>query len=128
MVALLPLDPDASARRIREEIAKESGADVAVIISDTHGRPFRRGAINVAIGVSGLRAVWDRRGELDRYGRPLQSKQICVADELAAAAGLVMGQADEGIPVVVIRGYKFLKTDEGSYREILRSHEEELFL
>ncbi|MCS7142462.1 MAG: coenzyme F420-0:L-glutamate ligase [Aigarchaeota archaeon] len=129
MVALLPEDPDASARRIRLEIRRASGVDVAVIISDSFGRPFRRGTVNVAVGSSGLEAIWDRRGEPDRYGRPLRSKQVCVADELAAAAGLVMGQAAEGVPVAIIRGYPYRRSEESCVkRDVVRGEDEDLFL
>jgi len=125
-IATLPTDPDASARRIRMEIEEASGAKVAVIISDSHGRPFRRGAVNVAIGCSGLEPIWDRRGEKDLYGRPLRSKQICVADELASAAELVLGQAAEGIPAAVIRGYRYIPGETGA-SVIARPRDESLF-
>lgn len=124
--AALPEDPDASARRIRGEIEETAGVKVAVIICDSHGRPFRRGAVNIAIGCSGLEPIWDRRGEPDLYGRVLRSKQICVADELASAAELAMGQAAEGVPVVIIRGYKF-KPGETGAAQIIRPREESLF-
>ena len=126
-VALLPENPDLSARKIKKRIKELVGVDVAVIISDTHGRPLRRGAINVAIGCSGLKPILDRRGERDLYGRTLRSKMICVADELASAAELVIGQADEGIPVAIIRGYKFEKGEEPASM-IPRSEEDDLFL
>lgn len=103
-VLLLPLDPDASARRIRETILAELGTAVGVVITDSHGRPFRLGTVGVAIGVAGLPALWDRRGEPDRYGYRLQHTDVGVADEIAAAAGLLMGQAAEGQPAVLIRG------------------------
>ncbi len=124
--ATLPEDPDASARRIRKEIEEATGAKVAVIICDSHGRPFRRGAVNIAIGCSGIEPIWDRRGEPDLFGRILRSKQICVADELASAAELAMGQAGEGIPAVLIRGYKY-KTGETGASQIIRPKEESLF-
>ena len=126
-VALLPEDPDLSARKIRERIRELAGVDVAVIISDTHGRPLRRGSINVAIGCSGLKPILDRRGERDLYGRTLRSKMICVADELASAAELVIGQADEGIPVAIIRGYRFERGEEPA-STIPRSERDDLFL
>jgi len=103
-VLLLPLDPDASARRIRETILAELGTAVGVVITDSHGRPFRLGTVGVAIGVAGLPALWDRRGEPDRYGYRLQHTDVGVADEIAAAAGLLMGQAAEGQPAVLIQG------------------------
>lgn len=128
-VALLPEDPDDSARRIREQIRRAANVDVAVIISDSFGRPFRRGTVNVAIGSSGLEAIWDRRGEPDRYGRLLKSKQVCVADELAAAAGLVIGQSNEGVPIAIIRGYRYRSSDRSTVkRDVIRDDSEDLFL
>ncbi len=124
--APIPPDPDASAARIRREIAELTGKDVAVIVSDTHGRPFRKGTINVAIGCSGIEPLWDRRGERDLYGRVLVSKITCVADEICSAAELVMGQAAEGIPAAIVRGYKYKKS-EASAREIIRPEEEDIF-
>ncbi|MEM4590598.1 MAG: coenzyme F420-0:L-glutamate ligase [Nitrososphaerota archaeon] len=126
VAAALPDNPDASAERIRLEIEKAAGVRVAVIICDSHGRPFRRGAVNIAIGCSGLEPIWDRRGEPDLYGRVLRSKQICVADELAAAAELAMGQAAEGIPVAIIRGYRYIPGVVGA-SQIIRPREESLF-
>ncbi|MEM0381784.1 MAG: coenzyme F420-0:L-glutamate ligase [Nitrososphaerota archaeon] len=126
LAAGLPEDPDAAARRIRREIEEMTGAKVAVIICDSHGRPFRRGAVNVAIGCSGIEPIWDRRGEPDLYGRILRSKQICIADELASAAELVIGQAAEGVPAAVIRGYRF-KPGETGASQIIRPREESLF-
>ncbi len=127
-VALLPQDPDASAERIRKEIRRLTGRDVAVIISDTHGRPLREGEINVAIGVAGLKPIRDRRGEKDLFGYVLRVKQTAVADELASAAELVIGQADEGVPVAIIRGYKFIKSETAKAAELIRPKEKDLFL
>jgi coenzyme F420-0:L-glutamate ligase/coenzyme F420-1:gamma-L-glutamate ligase len=101
----MPVDPDNSALKLRNKLENSTEKDLAVIISDTQGRPFREGAVGVSIGASGMNPVWNRQGETDLYGRELQTTQIAVADELAAAASLIMGQADEGIPVVIIRGY-----------------------
>ena len=126
-VVTLPDDPDLSAKRIREGIERLTGSRVAVIISDTQGRPFRRGLINVAIGCSGIQPLWDRRGEVDLFGRTLRSKITCVADELCSAAELVIGQAAEGIPVAIIRGYKYVR-DEVPASVILRERHEELFI
>ncbi|MBM4400698.1 MAG: coenzyme F420-0:L-glutamate ligase, partial [Crenarchaeota archaeon] len=106
-VVLLPKDPDASAQKIRQEIKRQTGCDVAVIVSDTHGRPLRMGEINVAIGVAGIKPIRDRRGEKDLFGYVLKIKQTAIADELASAAELVIGQANEGIPVAIIRGYNY---------------------
>ncbi|MGB9959045.1 MAG: coenzyme F420-0:L-glutamate ligase [Candidatus Bathyarchaeales archaeon] len=127
-VALLPHDPDASAEKVRKEIRRLTGCDVAVIISDTHGRPLREGEINVAIGVSGLKPIRDRRGERDLFGYTLRVKQTAVADELASAAELVIGQADEGVPAAIIRGYKFIKSETAKATELIRPKEKELFL
>jgi coenzyme F420-0:L-glutamate ligase/coenzyme F420-1:gamma-L-glutamate ligase len=112
-IALLPLDPDASARNIRRRVEELSGKRVSVIISDTHGRAHRDGEVNVAIGASGIPVILDRRGERDLFGYELKVKRIAIADELAAAAELVIGQSDEGIPVAIIRGYS-VKGDEAS--------------
>ncbi len=127
LVAPLPDDPDNSAQRIREEVKRLSGCDVAVIVSDTHGRPLRMGEINIAIGVAGLKPLRDRRGEKDLFGYVLKIKNTAVADELASAAELVIGQADEGIPVAVIRGYRYLKTEDGKATELIRPREQDLF-
>ncbi len=105
----MPINPDESALKLRNNLENSVQKDLAVIISDTQGRPFREGAVGVAIGTSGINALWDRQGEIDLYARQLQTTQIAVADELAAAASLIMGQADEGIPVVIIRGYSTFK-------------------
>ncbi len=126
-VALLPADPDASARGIRHEIKKLTGHNVAVIISDTHGRPLRMGEINVAIGVAGIKPIRDRRGEKDLFGYVLHVKQTCIGDELASAAELVIGQAAEGIPVAIIRGYKYQTAEDTSARELTRPKEKDLF-
>ncbi|PKL67604.1 MAG: coenzyme F420-0:L-glutamate ligase [Methanobacteriales archaeon HGW-Methanobacteriales-1] len=101
----MPINPDKSALQLRNKLENSTQKEIAVIISDTQGRPFREGAVGVAIGVSGINSLWNRQGEIDLYGRELQTTQIAVADELAASASLIMGQADEGIPVVIIKGY-----------------------
>jgi coenzyme F420-0:L-glutamate ligase/coenzyme F420-1:gamma-L-glutamate ligase len=103
---LLPLDPDASAERLRGAIASLTGCDVPVIINDSFGRPWRNGTVSVAIGCAGLPAVLDLRGDPDLFGRRLRVTVVGHADEIAAAASLVMGQAGEGQPVVVVRGLK----------------------
>jgi coenzyme F420-0:L-glutamate ligase/coenzyme F420-1:gamma-L-glutamate ligase len=126
-VAPLPRDPDLSAKRIRQEMKKLTGCDVAVIVSDTHGRPFRMGEVNVAVGVSGLKPIRDRRGEKDLFGYVLRIKQTAIADELASAAELVIGQANEGIPVAIIRGYNYPKSDTAKATELVRSREKNLF-
>jgi coenzyme F420-0:L-glutamate ligase/coenzyme F420-1:gamma-L-glutamate ligase len=126
-VALLPVDPDASAQRIRQAIKKLTGHNVAVIISDTHGRPLRMGEINIAIGVNGIKPIRDRRGEKDLFGYVLHVKQTCIADELASAAELVIGQANEGIPAALIRGYKYKVSTEGSGKDLTRPKEKDMF-
>lgn len=127
-VALLPEDPDHSAEEIREKIRRSTGCDVAVIISDTHGRPLRKGEINVAIGVAGIKALRDRRGESDLFGYILKVKQTAIIDELASAAELAIGQANEGIPVAIIRGYNYLKSENAKTTDLIRPREEDLFL
>jgi coenzyme F420-0:L-glutamate ligase/coenzyme F420-1:gamma-L-glutamate ligase len=125
--ALLPVDPDRSARRIRDGIRARTRLDVAVIVSDTFGRTWRRGVTDVAIGCSGIAAVVDLRGTSDALGRELQVTEVCVADELAGAAELVMGKA-AGVPVAIVRGVDRGWFREGSVRaEIVRRHEEDLF-
>jgi coenzyme F420-0:L-glutamate ligase/coenzyme F420-1:gamma-L-glutamate ligase len=101
--SLLPVDPDRSARRIRDGIRRSVARDVAVVISDSFGRPWRRGVTDIAIGVAGIAAILDLRGALDASGRPLVTTEVCIADELASAADLVMGKST-GIPAAVIRG------------------------
>lgn len=127
VVALLPANPDISAQKIREEIKNLTGRDVAVIISDTHGRPLREGEINIAIGVAGLKPIRDRRNEKDLFGYVLRVKQTAIADELASAAELVIGQADEGIPVAIIRGYNYPKSEDAKATELIRPKEKDLF-
>lgn len=126
-VTLLPEDPDASARRIRRRLMEATGCDVAVIIADSHGRPWRVGAVGVAIGVAGMAPVEDLRGQKDLFGHELQTTQVGLADQLAAAASLVMGQANEGCPVVVVRGVGYTAREDASAREILRPREQDLY-
>ena len=124
---LLPIDPDRSARRIRDGIRARAGAEVGVIISDTFGRVWRRGLTDVAIGTAGIAAVVDLRGSVDAMGRELMVTEVCVADELSGAAELVMGKAS-GVPVAVIRGVEASWLRESSvHDEIVRSPEEDLF-
>lgn len=125
-VLLLPEDPDASARELRTALEHTSGVQVGVLIVDSHGRPWRIGTVGVAIGVAGLPAVVDKRGDPDLFGRTLQVTEIGLADELSAAASILMGQADEGLPVVHVRGLPYPRRD-GSLKEILRPEEEDLF-
>lgn len=125
-VLLLPLDPDASARAIGKSISAVSGAEVGVLIVDSHGRPWRLGTVGVAIGVYRVPVLVDLRGSPDREGRRLEITQIGLADELAAAASILFGQADEGTPVVHIRGLPYpLRASRLS--ELIRPREEDLF-
>jgi len=126
-VVPLPKNPNASAQNIRAEIKRLCGADVAVIVSDTHGRPFRMGEINIAVGVAGFVPIRDRRGEKDLFGYVLRIKQTAIADELASAAELVIGQADEGIPAAIIRGYNYQQTENASATKLTRPKEKDLF-
>lgn len=125
-VLLLPEDPDASARRMRQALMAAVGVPIGVVITDSHGRPFRLGTVGVAIGVAGLPALWDRRGELDLHGYALQHTEVAVADEIAAAAGLLMGQAAEGTPVVLLRGLA-LPADGGQATDMVRPSEMDLY-
>jgi coenzyme F420-0:L-glutamate ligase / coenzyme F420-1:gamma-L-glutamate ligase len=125
--ALLPVDADRSARRIRDGLRARAGVEVGVIVSDTFGRPWRRGVTDVAIGCAGISAVVDLRGSTDAYGRPLLVTEVAVADELAAAAELVMGKA-AGVPSAVVRGVDPSWLRESSVRrEIVRRPDDDLF-
>jgi coenzyme F420-0:L-glutamate ligase/coenzyme F420-1:gamma-L-glutamate ligase len=125
--ALLPVDSDRSARRIRDGLRHRAGVTVGVVISDTFGRAWRRGVTDVAIGVAGVAGVVDLRGTTDAYGRELAVTEVCVADELAAAAELVMGKAS-AIPVAVVRGADPSWLREASVAaEIVRPYAEDLF-
>jgi coenzyme F420-0:L-glutamate ligase/coenzyme F420-1:gamma-L-glutamate ligase len=124
--ALLPLDSDRSARRVRDIVKAKLGVNVGVIISDTFGRPWRKGLTDVAIGVAGIAAVVDLRGTEDALGRTMQVTEVCVADELASAAELVMGKST-GVPVAVIRGADPSWFREASMDEIVRPPSEDLF-
>jgi coenzyme F420-0:L-glutamate ligase/coenzyme F420-1:gamma-L-glutamate ligase len=125
--ALLPVDGDRSARRIRDGLRADLGINVGVIVSDTFGRPWRKGLTDVAIGVAGIAAVVDLRGTTDSLGRELQVTEVAVADEIASAAELVMGKAS-GIPVAVVRGVSADWLREASVAaEIIRPPAEDLF-
>jgi coenzyme F420-0:L-glutamate ligase/coenzyme F420-1:gamma-L-glutamate ligase len=125
--ALLPEDADRSARRIRDGLRAHAGVEVGVIVSDTFGRPWRQGVTDVAIGCAGVAGVVDLRGTTDALGRELQATEVCVADEIASAAELVMGKAS-GIPVAVVRGLNGQWLRRGSVSdEIVRSPAEDLF-
>lgn len=125
-VALLPLDPDASARAIRNRIREDTGLEIGVIINDSHGRAWRDGTEGVAIGAAGVPVLWDRRGDVDLTGYTLEHTVIGLADEMAAAASLLMGPAAEGVPAVIIRGLS-LPEGRGSARDLQRPHELDLF-
>lgn len=126
VVLLLPMDPDRSARKIRERLVAASSAHISVIINDTHGRPFRNGAVGVAIGVAGLSPLTDLRGQPDLFGYQLQTSILGTADEIAAAASLLMGQADEGRPAILVRGAPIVP-GEGTARDLQRAEERDLF-
>jgi coenzyme F420-0:L-glutamate ligase/coenzyme F420-1:gamma-L-glutamate ligase len=125
MVCLLPVDPDSSAAKLRKALVTRTGSHLAVIVSDSFGRPWREGITNVAIGVSGINPLVDYRGERDPHGRPLEASILAVADELAAAAELVMGKT-AGIPVAIVRAYPY-KMDSGTIRDLLMPPERDLF-
>lgn len=125
--ALLPEDSDRSARRIRDGLRARAGVEVAVIVSDTFGRPWRRGVTDVAIGCAGIGAILDLRGTADALGREMQVTEVAVVDELACAAELVMGKSD-GVPVAVVRGVDRSWFRTGSvHHEVVRSPAEDLF-
>lgn len=126
-VVLLPENPDKSAKQIREDIRRLTNHEVAIIVSDTNGRPLRMGETNVAIGVAGIKPTRDRRGEKDLFGYILRVKQTAVADELASAAELVIGQANEGVPVAIVRGYSYQVAENASAKSLIRPKEADLF-
>ena len=126
----VPENPDKSALEIREFLESEFEKDLAVIITDTQGRAFRIGAIGTAIGCSGITPLWVRIGEKDLYGRELETTEVATADELASAASLIMGQADEGLPVVIITGFdafNHLRDTSSDIRPLLRPKEFDAF-
>jgi coenzyme F420-0:L-glutamate ligase/coenzyme F420-1:gamma-L-glutamate ligase len=124
-VVILPEDPDKSARRIRQGVGQLAGVDVGVVVSDTFGRAWRVGQVNVAIGVAGLQPIVDYRGSKDMFGYVLNVTQMAVADELASAAELVMKKSDR-VPVAIIRGFDSVR-GAGEARELIRPEEEDLF-
>lgn len=125
-VLLLPEDPDASASRLRAALTQRTGADIAVIINDSAGRAWRNGVIGFALGTAGMTTVENRIGTRDLFGRPLEITEIAVADELAAAASFLMGQAAEGAPVVLIRGASISPAETGS-KALIRPPAQDLF-
>jgi coenzyme F420-0:L-glutamate ligase/coenzyme F420-1:gamma-L-glutamate ligase len=125
-VLLLPEDPDGSARALREQLAEAFGTDIAVIICDSFGRPWRKGTVGVALGAAGLPALIDLRGQPDLFGRELLVTETGFADEIAAAAGLVMGQANEAVPMVLVRGLRW-SAPEVAAAALIRPAEHDLF-
>ena len=125
VLVLLPLDPDASAARLRERFRELSGAEVGVIVTDSFGRPFRQGTTDVAIGIAGVPAIVDLRGTRDRIGYELRASRVAVADEIAGAADLARGKA-EGVPVVIVRGLR-LEGEAGTAQELVIEPELDLF-
>jgi len=125
-VLLLPVDPDTSARVLREELVASYGVPVAVIISDSFGRPWRRGTVGIAIGSAGLPSMIDWRGHPDLFGRPLEVTETGFADEIAAAASLVMGQANEAMPIALVRGLQWI-APEADAAVLVRPREHDLF-
>lgn len=123
----LPEDPNNSASKLHVKLSKVFGFHLPVIICDTFGRPWRKGATNLAIGIAGMSPFTNNKNRKDLYGRKLQSSLVCLVDELASAAELVMGQADAGIPVVLVRGVEYEQRD-GSAADILRTRDKNLFL
>jgi coenzyme F420-0:L-glutamate ligase/coenzyme F420-1:gamma-L-glutamate ligase len=123
-VTVLPVDPDASARRLCERLRQLAGVKVGVIVSDTFGRPWRLGIVNVALGVSGLPAALDLRGSPDDDGEPLHATVLAIADDLASAAGILMGKTDR-TPAVIVRGMRLSGTGTG--RDLIRPADEDLF-
>lgn len=123
-VTLLPVDPDASAALLCERLRQLSGVDISVIVSDTFGRPWRLGIVNVALGVAGLPALIDLRGSLDDDGKPLHATVLAIADDLASAAGILMGKTDR-TPAVIVRGMRL--RGDGSGRDLIRPADEDLF-
>lgn len=125
-VLLLPVDPDADCARVRKEILERAGADVAVIMNDSVGRAWRSGTVSIAIGVAGIPALLDLRGDDDLFGRPLKVSIVGLADELAAAASVLQGQAAEGTPAVIIRGFH-VDGAPTTAQELIRDKAEDLF-
>jgi coenzyme F420-0:L-glutamate ligase/coenzyme F420-1:gamma-L-glutamate ligase len=125
-VLLLPENPDQSAKRIRSSLEKVYKRKIGVLIIDSHGRAWRLGTVGISVGFSGIPGLLDLRGDPDMFGRTLQVTQVGVADELAAAASLAMGQADEGTPVVHVRGFPHALRP-GSLQELIRPEDEDMF-
>lgn len=124
-VTLLPLDSDKSAREIRDGLKSASGKDIAVIISDTVGRPWRNGLVDIAIGCAGIEPLRDQRGEFDSKGLELTATEMATADQIACSAGMLM-EKSEGIPVVIVRGYSYKVSEDGA-DSLIRDSKEDLF-
>ena len=124
-VTLLPEDADRSAARLREALSAHFGRELAVVVADTFGRPWRLGQLDLAIGAAGLEVISDLSGTLDRNGRVLEHTVVAVADQLAAAAGMVMGKSD-GVPAVLVRGFRY-QSGQGRARDLIRPPDEDLF-
>ena len=127
VVALLPEDADASAAALRDRLLARSGAEVAVLISDSHGRPWKLGTVGGCIGCAGLPPLWDQRGLTDLFGYELVASEECIVDELCAAASLVMGQSSEGRPAAVLRGYRPPALPPAPAKSLQRPAEQDLF-
>lgn len=125
-VLLLPIDPDGDCARVRDDIKSRAGVDVAVIMNDSVGRAWRSGTAGIAIGVAGMPAILDLRGDDDLFGRPLKVSIVGIADELAAAASILQGQAAEGAPAVVVRGYS-VEGEHTTGQALIREKDEDLF-
>jgi len=125
-VLVLPRDPDASARALRDALAARYGCDIAVVVNDSVGRAWRRGTVGIALGAAGLPSLLDLRGQPDMFGRQLRSSVVGLADEIAATASLMMGQAAEGRPVVLIRGLSIPREDAPA-QSLIRPEQEDLF-
>jgi coenzyme F420-0:L-glutamate ligase/coenzyme F420-1:gamma-L-glutamate ligase len=126
LALLLPRDPDASCAALRASFLAKAGVDVGVVVNDSHGRAWRNGTVGVALGVAGMPALLNLRGRPDLFDRALRVTEVGLADEVAAAASLVMGQANEGRPVVLVRGVPYARRD-GAARELVRPRERDLF-
>ncbi|NMC52707.1 MAG: coenzyme F420-0:L-glutamate ligase [Chloroflexi bacterium] len=124
---LLPEDADQSAREVRSEVRRLAGVDVGAMIIDSHGRAWRNGTVGITIGLAGVPGIVDMRGMQDMYGYRLQNTLIAAADELAGAASLMMGQADEKSPVVVVKGFPYPLKESSSLKELIRPKDQDLF-
>ncbi|MEL7436707.1 MAG: coenzyme F420-0:L-glutamate ligase, partial [Chloroflexota bacterium] len=125
-VLLLPINPDKTAEKIRQRLKDLTGQKLAIVITDTHGRPFRLGNVGIAIGVAGMPAVWDRRGEHDLFGREMVATVLGYGDMVASVAHLVMGEGAEGLPIVLIRGLQFPQ-EEGRASDLNRPSNMDLY-